>query len=175
MEDDIKMSNLSDLHVTATLIWYYYICQREVWLMGHQITPDQDNTNVEIGRFIHDQSYAREKKEISLGHLKLDIIRHEGDELIVGEVKKSSRFKESARMQLAYYLKELNNKGVRARGELRFPEEKRKESLVLDEELERELDKVERDILRIIYLELPPVPEKISWCRNCAYAEFCWA
>jgi CRISPR-associated exonuclease Cas4 len=164
-----------DLHVTATLIWYYFICQREVWLMGRQITPDQDNTNVEIGRFIHDQSYAREKKEVSLGHLKLDIVRHEGDELVIGEVKKSSRFKESARMQLLYYLKELKDKGVRARGELRFPEEKRKESLVLDEELERELDKVERDILRIIYLETPPPPEKVNWCRNCAYAEFCWA
>lgn len=167
--------NENDLHVTATLIWYYYICQREVWLMGRQITPDQDNSNVEIGRFIHDQSYQREKKEISFGHLKLDIIKHDRGGLVVGEVKKSSKFRESARMQLAYYLKELKQKGVSARGELRFPEEKRKEAVLLDVETEKELDRVERDILRIIYLEVPPKPQKIQWCHKCAYAEFCWA
>ena len=167
--------NPPDLHVTATLIWYYFICQREVWLMGRQIAPDQDNSNVEIGRFIQDRSYQREKKEINLGHLKLDVIKREGGELVIGEVKKSSRFEESARMQLAYYLKDLKQKGVTARGELRFPEEKRKETVVLDEETEAELDRVERDILRIIYLDLPPGPKKIHWCRNCAYAEFCWA
>ncbi|NWF99168.1 MAG: Dna2/Cas4 domain-containing protein, partial [Nitrospirae bacterium] len=27
----------------ATLIWYYYICHREVWLMSRQLTPWQDN------------------------------------------------------------------------------------------------------------------------------------
>ena len=42
-----------ELHVTATLVWYYYICHREVWLMGHQITPDQDDSNLELGRFVH--------------------------------------------------------------------------------------------------------------------------
>jgi CRISPR-associated exonuclease Cas4 len=161
------------INVTATLIWYYHICHREVWLMGRQITPDQDNSNVEIGRFIHEQSYQREKKEICLGHLKLDIIKHEGGELVVGEVKKSSRFQESARMQLAFYLKELKVKGVDARGELQFPEEKRKETVFLDAETERELETVTRDILRIIYLDIPPEPKKINYCRNCAYAEFC--
>ncbi len=167
--------NFSDLQVTATLIWYYFICPREVWLMGRQITPDQDNGNVEIGRFIHDQSYVREKKEVSLGHLKLDRLKHDHGELVVAEIKKSSRFTESARMQLAFYLQELKNKRVIARGELRFPEEKRKETVVLDETMERELDRVSRDILRIVYLEMPPVPKKNQWCRRCAYGEFCWA
>lgn len=95
--------------------------------------------------------------------------------LVIGEVKKSSHFKESARMQLAFYLKELQDKGVQARGELRFPEKKRKETLILDEPLTRELDLVEREILGIIHQDLPPPPQKISWCKNCAYAEFCWS
>jgi CRISPR-associated exonuclease Cas4 len=99
----------------------------------------------------------------------------ENGQLVIAEVKKSSRFAASARMQLAYYLKELKGKGVAARGELRFPEEKRKETVVLDEEIEAELDRVERDILRIVYLDLPPEAKKVNWCRKCAYAEFCWA
>jgi CRISPR-associated exonuclease Cas4 len=164
-----------EIHVTATLVWYYFICQREVWLMGRQISPDQDNSNVDLGRFLHEQSYQREKKEVSLGHLKLDIVKRDHGDLVIGEIKKSSRFEESAHMQLLYYLKELKSKGVIAKGELRFPEEKRKETVILDATAEQELERVERDILRIIYQELPPPPEKIKWCRNCAYANFCWA
>lgn len=161
--------------MTGTLVWYYYICQREVWLMGRQITPDEDNPNVELGRFIHELRYGRDKKEINLGNIKLDLIRRDGEEIIVGEIKKSSHFKESARMQLGFYLKELKQRGIKARGELFFPEEKRKERVDLTADLEEELDRVERDILRIIYLELPPAPEKNKWCRRCAYAEFCWS
>lgn len=161
--------------MTATLVWYYYICHREVWLMGRQLTPDQDDSNVELGRFIHDLRYGRDKKEINLGNIKLDIMRRDGEEIVIGEIKKSSHFIESARMQLGFYLKELKQRGIKARGELFFPEEKRKERVDLTAEMEKELNKVERDILCIIYLALPPVPEKIKWCRRCAYSEFCWS
>jgi len=27
----------SELRVTGTMVWYYYVCQREVWLMAHQL------------------------------------------------------------------------------------------------------------------------------------------
>lgn len=164
-----------DLHVTGTLVWYYYICPREVWLMGRQITPDEDDSNVELGRFIHEYRYGRDKKEINLGNIKLDIMRRDGKEIVIGEIKKSSHFIESAKMQLAFYLKELKQRGIEARGELFFPEEKRKERVDLTTELEEELNKVERDILRIIYADLPPSPEKNKWCRRCAYTEFCWS
>ena len=26
------MDTIEDVNITGTLIWYYYICQREVWL-----------------------------------------------------------------------------------------------------------------------------------------------
>lgn len=103
------------------------------------------------------------------------MMKHKGGGLAVGEIKKSSRFLESARMQLAFYLKGLKDRGVDARGELSFPEEKRKDSIILDEETEMELDRIERDILHIIYLDAPPEPKKINYRRNCAYVEFCWA
>jgi hypothetical protein len=51
-------------------------------------------------------------------------------------------------------------------------EERRKETVILDEAMERELDEVEREILRIIYLEVPPKAEQIKWCRTCAYGDF---
>lgn len=169
------MNNSFNLHVTGTLIWYYYICQREVWLMSHQINPDEDNPNVDLGRFIHEQSYQREKKEISIGNIKLDIVKKGKDGLVVGEVKKSSRFADSARMQLAYYLSELEKAGLTAKGELYFPKEKKRDTVELNDEVKSKLDSAVRDILRISYLDKPPEPARCKWCKNCAYTEFCWS
>jgi CRISPR-associated exonuclease Cas4 len=165
----------ASLHVTGTLVWYYYICAREVWLMARNINPDQDDANVDLGRFISESTYQRDKKEISIGHIKLDIMRKEKGRLVVGEVKKSSKYVKSATMQLAFYLQELRELGIEAEGELMFPKEKKKIQVVLTPQIEEEIDKAKADILRIAYLEAPPAPKKISYCRNCAYAEFCWA
>jgi CRISPR-associated exonuclease Cas4 len=166
---------MEDIHVTGTLIWYYYICKREVWLMAHSIVADQDNEYIDLGRFIHENTYMREKKEISLGNIKLDIIHKKDGQVVVGEVKKSSKFKESARMQLAYYLWELKKHGLEGSGVLMFPKERKREEIMLNDELIEKLKFVERDILRIIYEPIPQEPKKIPFCRNCAYNEFCWA
>lgn len=165
----------SDLHVTGTLIWYYYICHREVWLMAHNILPDQDNANIDLGRFIGENTYQRDKKEIAIGHIKVDVLRKDKGKLVVGEVKKTSKYEKSAMMQLGLYLLEMKEKGVEASGELLFPKEKKKVKIELTEEMIAEIDKARRDILRIIYKGMPPPPEKIKFCRNCAYSEFCWS
>ena len=100
------MDNLG-FKITGTLVWYYYICHREVWLMAHGIEPDPDNTNIDIGRLIHETSFRREKKEIQFDNVKFDVITDGEDRIIVSEIKKSSRFKKSAVMQLAFYLSKL--------------------------------------------------------------------
>ncbi len=164
-----------EISINGTLIWYYYICPREVWLISHHITPDQDDDNVSLGRFIGEMSYEREKKEISVGGSRIDIFHMDQGKMVIGEVKKSSKYQDSARMQLAFYLSELKSRGIDARGELRFPKEKIREEIILTEKLEKELDRVKRDILRLVYLDKPPLPKKIAFCRNCAYAEFCWS
>lgn len=165
----------TEVRVIGTLVWYYYICEREVWLMAHQLEPDSEDENLEYGRFLHQHAYKRDKKEISIGHAVFDLFRKEGNKLVIGEVKKSSRYLESARMQLLFYLRELKRMGVEAYGEIRIPEEKRIVRVELDSESEKELDRAEREILRIIYLEKPPEAKKTHWCRSCAYRQFCWA
>jgi CRISPR-associated exonuclease Cas4 len=165
----------NDLHVTGTLVWYYYICQREVWLMARNLVPDQDNPNIDLGRFIGENTYQREKREITVGHIKLDVLRKEKGQLVIGEVKKSSKYEKSAVMQLAFYLLELKERGVEAVGELLFPKEKKKVRVELDNALIAEVENARKDILRIIYQDKPQVPKKIVFCRNCAYGEFCWS
>ena len=163
------------VNVTGTLVWYYYICPREVWLMSHQITPDQDDANIDLGRFIGEMTYQRDKKEISIGNIRLDIIREENGQLVVGEVKKSSKYEKSATMQLAFYLMELKDVGIEATGELMFPKEKKKVKVELTPELIAKVEKAKKEILSIVNQEQPCPPKKINFCRNCAYAEFCWS
>ncbi len=166
---------MQEINIGGTLIWYYYICKREVWLMAHQITPDQDDANVVLGRFFAGQSYTRDKKEISLGGIKIDIVKKGKDGLIIGEVKKSSKYKESAKMQLAFYLLELHNRGISATGELMFPRERKKEIVKLDEELINRLTQATKDIQEIINQTCPPPAERNKFCDKCAYLELCWA
>lgn len=165
----------NEIPITGTDIWYYFICQREVWLNIHRISPDQDDENLEIGRFIHEYRYGREKKEISIDSIRLDSIKKQGDTWIVSEVKKSSKYLTSSRYQLLYYLYTLEQKGIRAKGELRFPEEKGKEKLELTDKSRLELEEAIKNIKRISNFSIPPKPKKIKFCYNCAYNEYCWA
>lgn len=162
-------------HVNGTLIWYYYICPREVWLMARQVTPDEDDSNIEIGRYIHEQRYRREKKEITVGNSKMDLVKRQNGTVIVSEVKKSSKYLESSRMQLLFYLKQLYEHGIQAYGELLFPEERKKIEVVLTEESLKELQHTEEAILTLANEASPPPPKKISFCRNCGYREYCWS
>ncbi|HHX76748.1 MAG TPA: CRISPR-associated protein Cas4 [Firmicutes bacterium] len=175
MDTESRQRSEPEVRVTGTLIWYYYICRRQVWLMARHLTPDEDNSYLDLGRFIQEQSYSREKKEISLGHIKLDFVKQRKDSLVIAEVKKSSRFINSARMQLAYYLLEMEKVGVAAKGELLFPKEKRIEPVELSDEFRKELEGAVQNILRIIYEPRPLEPVKNKYCKNCAYAEFCWS
>lgn len=143
--------------------------------MAHNIVPDQDDSNVDIGRFIHENSYLRDMKEIQIGNVKVDILNKKDGYVMIGEVKKSSKYMESARMQLSYYLLQLKRSGIDGEGVLMFPKEKKRVEIKLSEETILELENVEREILKICYSPHPQGPSKIVFCKNCAYAEFCWS
>jgi len=166
---------LVDNKVSGTLIWYFFICTRETWLMAHQINAFQDNHFLELGRFLSKETYDRQKKEIAIENLKIDIIKKASEQIIIGEIKKSSKFLESATMQLCFYLYRLKKLGVEARGELLIPKEKKRYAIVLDEEKENELKRAFRQIDKIIEQSLPPPPKRTTFCSKCAYSEFCWS
>jgi len=86
----------ADVRINGTLIWYYFICKREGMAYFPWITADQEDENIEIGRFIHENAYSREKKEIDFDNFKVDVADSIDGKIIVQEVKKSSKFKKSA-------------------------------------------------------------------------------
>lgn len=164
-----------DYNITGTLIWYYYICPREVWLMSRQINANKADENMAWGRHLHETAYAREKKEVNFGSAKFDFVKSKEGHLVVVEVKKSSRYQKSATMQLLYYLYLLKQEGIEASGELRFPEQKQIVPVALDESGEAELLRSMGEIKGIMALEVPPPVKKIKYCGKCAYQELCWA
>jgi CRISPR-associated exonuclease Cas4 len=65
--------------------------------------------------------------------------------------------------------------GIEAKGELLFPKEKKVTKVEWTEEGKRVLEEAFADIRRIARLPVPPEPEKIGFCRSCAYREYCFA
>jgi len=105
----------------------------------------------------------------------LDLIRTRQGNLVVGEIKKSSRAEESARLQLLFYLYRLRERGVYSKGVLLFPKERKKIEVDLTPELEKEIKSILEDIREVIALPSAPPPQKIKYCTHCAYREFCWS
>ncbi|MBU5312824.1 CRISPR-associated protein Cas4 [Tissierella carlieri] len=163
------------MEINGTLMWYYKICKREVWLMSRNIVPDQKDTNIDIGRFIHETVYSRNKKEIEFGNVKFDVILNTKDELVIGETKKTSKFQEASQMQLLYYLRELKKAGINAKGVLLYPEERKRVEVELTEENILTLEKAEGEIILIIDSEVSPPVTKNKYCRSCGYREYCYA
>jgi len=143
--------------------------------MAHEITPDQDNPFLVLGRIIEENFYKRENKFYDLGEIKIDLIKKEKENLLICEVKKSSRYLKSIIMQVAFYLLKLKENGVIAKGEILVPKERKRIELELIEEIENELLKSIPEIEKIILLENPPQKEKIRFCTHCAFREFCWS
>jgi len=163
------------VRITGTLIQCYCICPRQLWLMSRQLVPDQDNPYIEIGRLIDHESYSRERKKLHFDNVVIDLVKRSDGELVVGEIKKSSKAWQSARMQLAFYLYKLKENGIDARGELFFPEERKRVAVDLTPELEEELEGIFRSIQSIVGQTKAPPAKKIGYCKNCAYREFCWS
>lgn len=171
----MRHMNDTDVSINGTLIWYYYICKREVWLISHGINADQENEYMEIGKHIHENAYSRQKKEIDLGNIKIDVIDNKDGSIIIQEIKKTSKYLKSATMQLLYYIYEMKESLIEAKGILLFPEEKKREYVELDEGSKKELEETIEEIYKIINLEKPLLPIRCKYCRNCAYGELCWA
>jgi CRISPR-associated exonuclease Cas4 len=161
--------------INGTLIASYYACKRELWYIAHEILPEQDNSFLELGRILEEDSYREEEKGFWVGDIRIDLVKRARDTVVVGEIKKSSRSRKTGIMQLYFYLFFLKQNGVEARGEVLFPKEKKRIELRLTETVEKELQRAIGEIQRIIGQEKPPKGERTSLCNPCAYRDFCFA
>ena len=65
-----------------------------------------NNEDIAIGNLIHEKSYKRESKEIKVDNMVFDFVKT-GDDLVIYEIKKSSKLTIGAKYQLYFYLYSL--------------------------------------------------------------------
>lgn len=163
------------MKITGSLIQAYIICPRQAWLLSRQITGDQYNEFLAIGRFYSEESYKREKKEIMVDGNKIDVIKEENGTLTIIETKKSSKMINASKMQLLNYLYSFYKKGISVKGELRFPKEKKIIEVEFGKKEVIEIENLHMEISNLVNLEKAPKEKRIGACKNCSYGEFCWS
>lgn len=165
------------LKISGSLIQAFNICPRQAWLLSRQLTADQQNTYLDIGRLISEESFSREKKEIYIPDLaaKIDYVKRRDGEFFVAEVKKSSATMQSGIVQLKYYLYLLDKKGIKAKGLIKIPKEKKSMEIELTEKDKEHIENKIDKLTVLLSQNEPPKPIKIKYCRHCAHFEFCFS
>lgn len=163
---------IDELKATGVQVNYLMVCPRKLWLHSHQIGFEEENDLVLQGKVLHDTSYKKIKdKEILLDDLlKIDIL----DGQYVGEVKSSRKMEEADKAQLLYYLYVLEQRGIRRKGKIHYPKERKVVEIELTDEKRKEIPKWLAQIEAIKRSTKPPKKVKYKYCSKCAYYSFCW-
>jgi CRISPR-associated exonuclease Cas4 len=176
MEQEIGALLSKEMLFSGTQVNYYIICKTKLWLFSHFVTMEHSSDLVSYGKLVHETSYGEKKKEIVIDdRIAIDFIQ-KGDTLILHEVKKAKKMEKAHRYQLLYYLYYLTElKGIaNVEGEIDYPLLRKKEHIVLTEDLKEEISTILKGLKEVIAMPEPPEPTYMRICRKCAYFEFCW-
>ena len=158
--------------ITGVMVQYFVTCKRELWFYIHQINMNYNNDDISIGKALHENSYKRENKEICVDNMVFDFMKS-GDDLVIFEIKKSSKLTIGAKYQLYFYLYSLRLIEPNVKGVLLYPKERKREEIELDNEIIDEMDNILEGILEIANLKTPPIAENKPYCKGCSFYELC--
>lgn len=159
--------------ITGVMVYYYEVCKRKLWYFYNEIQMEQGNENVEIGKVLDEETYKRDKKHINIDNIiNIDFIRSKG---VLHEVKKSKKIEEASILQVKYYLYFLSKRGVtNIKGKIDYPLLKQSVDIELNKEDITMIDEILKDINIIVNKTHPPVLDKKSICKSCAYYDLCF-
>ena len=160
--------------VSGTQISYVFICHTKLWYFSHQIKMEQNSDLVRQGKFLHENTYKQEKKEIKFDGISIDFVR-KGEVIELHEIKKSKQLENAHMMQAAYYVKVLKEKGIKAIAIIDYPLNRERKQIELTDELENKLEEAKLKVNEIVSQPQPPSPKKLPICKKCSYYELCWS
>lgn len=162
------------MKINGTIINYYFHCKRQCYLFANRINLEDNSEDVRIGRIIHEiRAEDGTNTEIKYDNMAMDKIT---DKYVI-ELKKSDSDVEAAKMQLLFYLQNLQNKGISKEGKLIFYEKNNNEKIekiILNKENINKLNECENQIEKLLQEKLPPKIVKQKGCQKCAYYEYCF-
>ena len=165
------------INITGTEMAYLYICHRKLWLFHHGIRPENENANVQIGRFIQESSFTRHenKKEVVLGEIGV-VDWAELDKGVIHEIKKGKAPFMAEEAQVRYYMWWLRARGVNVHTcIIHYPKQKRTDELTWSADMEQSVTADLAEARRVVENPEPPLSANGAICRSCAYEEFCFA
>lgn len=164
------------MKITGTIINYYFHCKRQCYLFANRVNLEDNSEDVRIGRVLH-EIRAKDNKdtEVKYENIVLDKVSSK----YIEEYKKSDSDTEAAQMQLIFYLKQLQDKGITKEGKLIYYEKnknkgKKTEIIKLDASNISKLNKCIEDIEQLVGQENVPDVEKDKKCKKCAYYDYCY-
>lgn len=173
------------MNINATLINYFHICHRKLWLHANGITMEHTSDIVYEGKLIGEDTYPQraeknQELEISaeldngiMASAKIDFFDAKNG--IVHETKKSASKEKAHVAQVKFYLYLLRKNGVKADyGIIDYPKIRQSERVELPDEEMIEVEKWIDSAIEIINRETCPPTLPISKCKSCSYFEFCW-
>lgn len=162
------------MKINGTIINYYFHCKRQCYLFANRLNMEDNSEDVRIGRVLHEIKAKDEKNtEIKFDNMVVDKITQK----YIEELKKSDADVNAARMQLLFYLKNLEDKGVKKEGKLICIEKNKKEKIeivILNEQTKKELEECILEIENLIKQNEVPKCENKNICKRCAYYEYCY-
>ncbi|MEM3504919.1 MAG: CRISPR-associated protein Cas4 [Archaeoglobaceae archaeon] len=161
---------LDEMYVRGTQVNYYFVCKTKLWLFSKNVSMEQESDLVKLGSLLQRQFFGREEKDVSIGPIAIDVLRR-GDEIEIVEVKKSDSIEKADYYQVLYYLYYLSKFGIKAKGRISYPKKKKVIEVRLEEN--KAIEEVLEKIAETLAGEMPK-PEYKSYCRKCAYFEFCF-
>jgi len=162
-----------EMEYTGTQVNYFFVCHRKLWLFTRDITFENENEAVRMGRLIDSYAYPRQKKQIQIGSIKIDFMDTRRG--VIHEVKKSRSIERSHVWQLKYYLYWLKTRGMTdMTGEIDYPKLRRKKTVILEPEDEVAFEEIFRKMEAIFARPTPPNVIDKPFCKKCAYYEFCY-
>jgi CRISPR-associated exonuclease Cas4 len=133
---------------------------------------EQESDRVRMGKLVHEESYARRRKELNIDDRIVLDWREDG---VIHEVKLTDKMEAAHEMQLLYYLYYLKLKGVEGlRGQIDYPKLRETKAVELTPEKELEIEEALEEMRLIVESQKAPQVEWMRVCGLCAYAELCW-
>ena len=166
--------NDDEQRITGMMMYYYFVCKRKLWYFCKQLTMEQYNENVKIGKIIDETTYHNEEKHIEIdGTINIDFIKEKN---IIHEVKKSKKVEEAGIWQVKYYLYYLRKRGVEIeKGIINYPLLKKNIEVNMTDEDEKIIEHILNEIKLIKECEEIPLKlETNNICQKCAYYDFCY-
>lgn len=161
------------LTFTGTEVGYYFICRKKLWWFAHGVEMEHTSDRVRMGKLVHEESYARRKKELNVDDRIVIDWRESG---VIHEVKLTDKMERAHEMQLLYYLYYLKHaKGIEGlRGQIDYPKLRETCDVELTPKAELEIANALQAMREIVLSRVAPHVEWMRVCASCSYAELCW-